>query len=171
VSHRLVLGLFPSPERAAAAAHALRGQGIGPAAISVVARSHQEEGELARAMDATPGVEIEDSRTAARLGELSAIVLAAVALVLPGLGPVVAAGPLGAGLGEAAGHLAGGLASVLTRAGVRSATAVEWQAHVMAGKVLLGVHVRDAQVERVREALAIGSAEQIEIAQWEGDVP
>jgi hypothetical protein len=98
-------------------------------------------------------------------------VLAAVALVLPGVGPVVAAGPLGAGLGEAAGHFAGGLASVLTRAGVPSATAAEWQAHVTSGKVLLGVHVRDAQVESARDALATAGAEEIEIARWEGDVP
>ena len=55
---------------------------------------------------------------AARLGELGGQVLAAIAVVMPGIGPIVAAGPLSAGLGEAAGHVAGGLASALKNAGV-----------------------------------------------------
>jgi hypothetical protein len=91
--------------------------------MSVVSRNHDEAGALARELDATPGVDIEDSRPAARLGELGAHVLAAIALVLPGIGPIVSAGPLSAGLGEAAGHAAGGVASVLKGAGVPEAEA------------------------------------------------
>src|SRR5918993_1010643 len=109
MSHPLVLGLFASPAAAAAA------------------RSHDEEGALAEQMDATPGADIEDSRPAARLGELGGQVLAAIALVLPGIGPIVAAGPLSAGLGEAAGHVAGSMASVLTNAGVPEPEADELQ--------------------------------------------
>ncbi len=66
---------------------------------------------IANELDATPGVELEDSWLAGRLGELSGWVLAAIAVVMPGIGPIVAAGPLGAELGEAAGHAAGSLAS------------------------------------------------------------
>ena len=76
--------------------------------MSIVARSHDEEGALARAADASPGSEIEDSRPASRLGELTAHFLAAIAVVMPGIGPIVADGPLAAGLGEAAGHVAHG---------------------------------------------------------------
>ena len=86
--------------------------------ISIISRNHDEETALAADVGGTPGVEIEDSRTAARFGELSGYILAAMALVLPGIGPIVAAGPLAAGLGEAAGHAAGGVASALSGAGV-----------------------------------------------------
>src|SRR5918999_560230 len=86
--------------------------------VSIVARSHDEEGAIANAGGASPGAEIEDSRAAGQLGELSAHFLAAIAIVLPGIGPIVADGPLAAGLGEAAGHLAGGIGKVLAHAGI-----------------------------------------------------
>src|SRR5512147_2325775 len=118
MSHPIVVALFSSPAAAAAGARAVHTLGVWRDEISVVTRNHDEEGALANQMDATPGADIEDSRPAARLGELGAQVLAVIALVLPGIGPIVAAGPLSAGLGEAAGHVAGGLAGTLKAAGV-----------------------------------------------------
>ena len=98
--HPLVLALFDDPASAARAARGLRSLGLARERVSVVARSHDEEGALAEAAGASPGSEIEDSHRASRLGELSAHLLAAIALVIPGVGPIVADGPLAAGLGE-----------------------------------------------------------------------
>jgi hypothetical protein len=167
MTHCLVLALYPSSASAAAGARALHAAGVSREQISVVSRSHDEEGALADQMDATPGADIEDSRPAARLGELSGQVLAAIALVMPGIGPIVAAGPLSAGLGEAAGHVAGSLASVLTGAGVAEARAEALQREVEQGSVLLGVHVVDQDVERIREALLSAGAPDVEITRWE----
>ena len=89
--HPLVLALFDDPASAAKAARGLRSVGLARERVSVVARSHDEEGALAEAAGASPGSEIEDSRPASQLGELSAHLLAAIALVLPGVGPIVAA--------------------------------------------------------------------------------
>src|SRR3990167_6772367 len=91
--HPLVVAIFPTPAGAAAGARAVHAVGVARTEISVVTRNHDEEGALAHQMDATPGADIEDSRPAARLGELSGQVLAAIALVLPGIGTIVAAGP------------------------------------------------------------------------------
>lgn len=164
MSHPLVLALFTSPSAAAAGARALHAIGVTRNEISVVARSHQEEGALAAQMDASPGVDLEDSRPAARLGELSGQVLAAIAIVLPGIGPIVAAGPLSAGLGEAAGHVAGSVASVLAGAGVSQDRAEALQAEVERGAILLGVHVSGQNVDDIREALARTGATAVEIA-------
>jgi len=120
-------------------------------------------------MDATPGVDIEDSRTAARLGELSGQVLAAIALVMPGIGPIVTAGPLSAGLGEAAGHVAGSVASVLSSAGLPESRAEALQQAVESGAVLLGVHAVDSDPERVREILRRTGASDVETARWADD--
>ena len=169
--HSLALGLFSSALQAAAATRALHADGFSRDAISVVARTHAEASMLARAMDATPGVEIEDSRAASRVGEIGAAVIAAAAVVLPGVGPIVAAGPLGAELGEAAGHLAGGLATILTRAGVDAARAQAWQEQVAEGHVLVGVHVDEAGAPRVVEQLRAQGAESAELARWEGELP
>jgi uncharacterized membrane protein len=166
MAHPLVVALFPSPAEAAAGARALHAIGIGRDQISVVSRNHDEEGAFARQMDATPGVEIEDSRAAARLGELSGQVLAAIALVLPGVGPIVAAGPLSAGLGEAAGHVAGGLASALSSAGVADDRAETLQKAVEHGSVLLGVHTVPEMVAPVRTVFEQTGAIEIDIANW-----
>jgi hypothetical protein len=167
MSHPLVLAVFDDAAAAAAAARALHGIGITRDRISVVARNHDEAGVLARQMDATPGVDIEDSRPAAILGELGGQVLAAIALVLPGIGPIVAAGPLSAGLGEAAGHVAGSVASVLAGAGIPEERADALQRAVESGAVLIGVHISDGHVADVRSALASAGARELDVARWD----
>src|ERR1043166_9192009 len=135
MSHPLVLALFDEPAAAARGARSLREIGVPHERVSVVARSHDEEGALARAAGASPGSEIEDSRPASRLGELGAHLIAAVALVMPGIGPIVADGPLATCLGEAAGHLAGGVARTLQRTGLSHDTAEDWQARIEGGAI------------------------------------
>ena len=159
--HPIVLGVFDD--------RALHVAGIARDQISVVARNHDEEGALAEQMDASPGADVEDSRPAARLGELSALAIAAIAVVLPGIGSIVAAGPLSAGLGEAAGHVAGGVASVLTSAGVDAARAEQLQREVERGAILLAIHAPapgrggDAVV---RSALSGAGARDVQTVNW-----
>ncbi|HUF23474.1 MAG TPA: hypothetical protein VMN81_05035 [Vicinamibacterales bacterium] len=168
MTHPLVLALFNSPAAAAAAATALHAQGIDRADLSVIARSHAEEVEAARALDATPGVEMEDSMPAARLGELSAHVLAAMALVMPGVGPVIAGGPLAAEMGEAAGHVAGSLADHLERAGLERPDADVVEAAVEKGGWLLGVHVRSGDTAGAVAVLGEAGATLIHQGRWKG---
>ncbi len=168
MSHPFVVALFDNPAHAAAAARELRGLGVPPERVSIVARSHDEEGELVRAADASPGSEIEDSRPASRLGELSAHLLATIALVMPGIGPIVADGPLAAGLGEAAGHAAGGIARTLHHAGLDRAEAEEWEARIEGGAILGGAHVDAASAAAAREVLTRSGAATTRDAVWEG---
>jgi hypothetical protein len=167
MSHPLVLALFDDPPSAAGAARGLRSLGVPPERVSIVARSHDEEGELARAADASPGSEFEDSRPASRLGELSAHLLATIALVMPGIGPIVADGPLAAGLGEAAGHVAGGIARMLRHAGLERAEAEQWESQIKGGHVLVGAHVEDGAVTAARDVMAGSGAAAIREARWE----
>jgi len=166
--HPLVLALFSTPADAATGARALHEAGVTHDQISVIARNHDEDSTLARQMDATPGVDIEDSRPAGRLGELSGYMLAAIAVVLPGIGPLVAAGPLAAGLGEAAGHVAGGLASALSGAGVDAGRAAALQEAVEEGAVLLAVHTVPETVSAIIATLDRSGALEIDTANWTG---
>ncbi len=166
VSHPLVVALFDAPAAAAAAARALRASGLPPHQVSIVARSHDEEGALSRVADASPGSEMEDSRVAGRLGELGAHLLAAIALVVPGIGPIVADGPLAAGLGEAAGHVAGGLARTLEHAGLDGDEAERWERRIEAGAVLVGAHITGASAVPVRQILASSGATDVAEVQW-----
>ena len=161
-----MLALFQTVDSAIDAARTLHDIGISRDQISVLARNHDEARALADRMEATPGVELEDSPLAARLGELSGQVLAAIAIGLPGVGPVVAAGPLAAEFAEAAGHAAGSLASVLKRTGMPAERAEALQREVAHGAVLLGVHLAPADLDRVRDSLSAARATQLEIVTW-----
>ena len=165
--HPLVLGLFDDPASAAAAARDLRGLGIARERVSVVARSHDEEGALADAAGASPGSEIEDSAAASRLGVLSGHLLAAIALVLPGIGSIVADGPLAAGLGEAAGHIAGGIARALRQAGLERGEAERWQERIEAGAILIGAHVDEGTVPAVQDVFSRNRAASTVRATWD----
>lgn len=167
MSHPIVLALFDDPAAATAAARDLRARGVPPERVSIVARSHDEEGALARATDASPGSEIEDSRPASRLGELSAHLIAAIALVMPGIGPIVADGPLAAGLGEAAGHVAGGIARTLRHAGLEKTDAERWESRIEGGAILVGAHVTPPAVASTREVLTRHGAAALADASWD----
>jgi hypothetical protein len=167
MSHPLILALFENPTAAASAARELRALGVPQDKVSIVARSHDEEGELARAAGASPGSEIEDSRPASRLGELSAHLLATIALVMPGIGPIVADGPLAAGLGEAAGHVAGGIARTLHSVGLDREVAEQWESRIERGAILVGAHVNDTTSQAARDVLRRSGAALVADATWE----
>jgi hypothetical protein len=97
---------------------------------------------------------------------LSAHLFAAIALVMPGIGPIVADGPLAAGLGEAAGHLAGGLARTLERAGLDRDAAAAWETQIGNGSVLLGVHVDTGAVAPVQDALTRRGGTHVAVGTW-----
>jgi hypothetical protein len=94
-------------------------------------------------------------------------VLAAIALFMPGIGSIVTAGPLSAGLGEAAGHVAGGVASVLSRAGLSEERALALQKAVESGSVLIGVHTGEGEARVVKKVLEEAAATSLEVAVWE----
>lgn len=166
MSHPLLLALFPNRSAAASAARLMHTLGIPREDLSVVAASHMASGAIADEVGGSPGSEIEDSRTAGHLGELGGLLLAAIAIGMPGTGAVVAAGPLAAELGEAAGHVAGHLSSTLVKAGLSEKDAIDWQLRIHDGAVLLGVHARTIQSGAVHAALKRHGAERIVAAQW-----
>lgn len=145
----------------------LRGRGVPRTLVSFVARSHDEEGVLAGAADASPGAEFEDSPRASRLGELGAHLIAAIALVMPGIGPIVADGPLAAGLGEAAGHLAGGIARTLRSAGLSQEEAEAWETAIERGSYLLGAHTEEVRAAELMDALGRSGATRTALGTWD----
>jgi hypothetical protein len=166
MSHALVMALFHDAAAAAAAARDLRGLGIPRERVSIVARSHDEEGALATAAGASPGSEIEDSRPASRLAELAAHLAAAVAVVIPGVGPIVADGPLAAALGEAVGHMAGDIARALEHAGLESGEASRWEKRIEGGAFLVGAHVDRPPVETARDVLIRNGGSPVAVGTW-----
>lgn len=166
MAHALVMALFHEASAAAAAAKDLRTLGIPRERVSIVARTHDEEGALAQASGASPGSEIEDSRPASRLGELAAHLAAAVAVVIPGVGPIVADGPLAAALGEAAGHAAGDISRALEHAGLEAGEAGRWEKRIEGGAFLVGAHVDRPPIETARDVLLRNGGSPVAVGTW-----
>ena len=164
--HPVVIALFEEAGSAAAAARSLRSLGVSQERVSIVARSHDEEGTIAHASGASPGSEFEDSEAASRLGELSGHLLAAIALIMPGVGSIVADGPLAAGLGEAAGHLAGGIARILEHAGLARADAHAWESEIRGGAFLVAAHVHTPMVDQARAVMTRAGSKQVAVGTW-----
>ena len=104
-----VIGVFDEQSQAEKAVNEIKRQGISDGEISIAAKKDsiaQERGDNNYLdQDLTTGAGIGGS-----LGGVAGLMTGVGALAIPGIGPLLAAGPIAAGLtGAAAGGLAGGL--------------------------------------------------------------
>jgi hypothetical protein len=148
-----VIGVFSDPGAAEAAIRDLERAGFAPDQIGVVQRgASQFEGNTGVGDRDTP---VEEATTeGAVFGGLAGGVLgAAAALMLPGIGPVVAAGVLGAALaGAGVGLATGGLIGALLELGVSEQDARRSEQAVRAGQTLLTVRA-DGRAEEASTIL------------------
>jgi hypothetical protein len=88
------------------------------------------------------------------------------ALAIPGVGPLMAAGPIFAALSAAAvGAAVGGIAGGLVGLGIPELEAKRYEGKIKAGNILLSVHTEDTgQVGAVEKIFASVSAEDICVA-------
>lgn len=114
-------------------------------------------------VDAVPVEEYTATETGAAtgglIGAVSGFLIGLGIVALPGLGPIVAAGPLAAALGGTAiGAATGGLAGALVDAGVPEEYAATYASHVERGHVLLTVRAGDVSAREIREIMAHAGA-------------
>jgi hypothetical protein len=85
------------------------------------------------------------------------------ALAIPGVGPLIAAGPIMAALsGAAAGALVGGLGGALIGLGIPEIEAKQYEGKIKDGNILLSVHVESSEErDRAKEALKVNGAYDI----------
>ncbi|MDI6870051.1 MAG: hypothetical protein QME79_01610 [Bacillota bacterium] len=155
-----VIGVFSEESRAEKAVRTLRDNGFTTNEISVVARGEegaeeQQEGGLTMGQDLTTG-----AATGGTLGGIAGLLAGVGALAIPGLGPIVAAGPIAAGL---SGAVAGGLAGGLVDWGIPESRGRYFADEVKRGKVLALVKTGSAKVDRAAELLRQNGAQEVEV--------
>jgi uncharacterized protein (TIGR02271 family) len=153
---RTVVGLFDRFEEAQRAVEALNAAGFDRNQISLVA--HDREGEYSRYLEGAQGEDLSSGAATgagigAVLGGLGGLLVGLGALAIPGIGPVLAAGPListlaGAGIGAAA----GGIVGVLVDMGIPEEHANAYAEGVRRGGTLVTVRTDD---HRADEAVSI----------------
>ena len=101
-------------------------------------------------------------------GGLFGLVIGAAFLVLPGVGPVVVAGPLAAAVvaaieGALAGTALGSLAGALVGCGVPKDRAIKYETQVKGGKFLVLVRSSREAVARAHSLLAAHGPDHIDV--------
>jgi hypothetical protein len=143
-SRDTVVGIFHDRDDAQDAINALRDAGFAPDEISVLARDRDQAGALAAETGTEAGAgAATGALTGGLLGGVAGWLVGIGALAIPGIGPIVAAGPIAAALGGAAlGATGGGIIGALTGAGVPEDEARWYDDQVRGGGILVTVNAR-----------------------------
>jgi uncharacterized protein (TIGR02271 family) len=174
---KTVIGLFDNRAEAQSVVQELLGEGFQRNDISVMSKkiegqdSHQ--GETVAYVEEDGDEQIKDmakgAGTGAAIGGLAGLLLSLTAFAIPGIGPVLAAGPLAAVIaGAGIGATAGGLISGLTRLGVPEDDANYYAEGVRRGGTLISVEAADNRADRAVAIMKQHGAVEIDkrAAQW-----
>jgi len=148
-----VVGVFDDFTAAINATPDLVGAGFRKEDISVVAQD--QKGEYARFLDAEANPDASSNvGTGALVGGVGGLLIGLAALAIPGIGPIVAAGPLAAALGGAAiGVATGSFVGALNGMGVPEFEAKAYDQGVREGGTLVLVKAAENEVPRAIEIL------------------
>lgn len=139
----ILVGTFDDIKQAEQVVYDLKAAGFGPDAISVAAKNMSSLTELkAEGVEETTDGALGGGALGAALGWL----LAGGTALIPGIGPVIAAGIFAATVGGALiGGTLGGIAGALVASGLPEEQAREYEEHLKSGRVLVVVKTPDAQ--------------------------
>lgn len=158
-----VIGVFDEEGQAEKSVRVLRERGFSTNEISVVAKGGDEVAEggreddagLTMSQDLTTG-----TATGGVLGGVAGLLAGLGALAIPGLGPIVAAGPIAAGL---SGAVAGGLAGGLVDWGIPESRGEHFAQEVGRGRVLALIKTGSAKVDQAADILRENGAQEVEV--------
>ena len=151
LTNRTVSALYADFATAQQVAEDLVSMGFQPDTISIVA--NDVSGQYASTFNAQSAQEDVSMGEGARFGAVVGGLIGLGALAIPGIGPVIAAGPLVAALvGAGVGAVTGGLIAGLVDMGIPEEEASYYAEGVRRGGVLVLVNTTEDWVERVVEA-------------------
>jgi outer membrane lipoprotein SlyB len=157
---KTVLGVFNSVDQAEKAADELQKKGFNKDEISIVAKetsANRGGGDRDRDtmnQDLSQGVS-----TGGAIGGAAGLLAGIGALAIPGIGPIIAAGPIAAAL---TGAVTGGVAGGLLDWGVPEDTGRKYEEKVKEGKIVAAVKTGDDKVQDVADILRRNGAFDVE---------
>jgi hypothetical protein len=159
-----VFGIYATDEQAERAVDSLIAAGFPSADISVLLADSRSTKEFAHEKDTKAPEGTTAGVTAGGVVGGALGVLAGIgAVAIPGVGPMIAAGPIMAGLaGLGVGGVVGGLVGALVGMGIPEYEAKRYEGRVKGGGTLLAVHCDSSeQVSRAKDLLKSTGAEDI----------
>jgi hypothetical protein len=159
-----VFGIYRTPSDAERAVDALMGNGFSSGAISVLLPDNESTRAFAHHKDTkAPEGTTAGVTTGGVIGGALGVLVGIGALAIPGVGPLIAAGPIVAGLaGLGVGGAVGGLVGALIGMGIPEYEAKRYEGRVKDGGTLLSVHCDTSdQVSRAKDLLKSSGAQDI----------
>lgn len=158
----VTVAVFPSHEDAERAVIGLQRAGFDMTRLSIVGAEYHTEEHVVGYYNTGDRMKAW-GRAGAFWGGIWGILFGAAFLIVPGLGPVLVAGPLVAAIvgGLESAIVVGGLTALgagLVSLGVPKNSVLDYESAVKAGKYLLVAHGTEAEVDRAREILAVTGA-------------
>ncbi|MFC3885397.1 general stress protein [Bacillus songklensis] len=140
-----IVGVYDTEEAAIRAVEDLKNKGYRAEDISVIGKSRDEVDAITDETGTKAGEgAVTGAATGGAIGGIAGLLAGVGALAIPGIGPIVAAGPIAATLaGAAVGAGTGGLAGALIGMGIPEDEAERYDSYVKEGKILVLVD-RDA---------------------------
>lgn len=151
---KVVIGVFRSQREAEQAVNELRRQGFSNQEINIVSKKHSENETEFVEDDVTDG-----ALTGGTLGGIGGLLLGAGALAIPGLGPIVAVGPIAAAL---SGAVAGGVAGGLIDWGIPEEVSRRYESSVKQGGILTVIRTSSATIDKAASILRQNGAQDVE---------
>src|SRR3954468_8266177 len=170
---KTVIGSFDSYDEAQRVVSELEREGFMASDVSIVASNASGKYSTADPSSTTPADDASGVATGAVTGGVvggaAGLAASLMGLAIPGIGPIIAAGPIVATLsGAGVGAVAGGLIGGLTDMGVSKTDAEYYAESVRRGGALVTVRADDTRAERAAEIMREHGAIDIErrAEQW-----
>ncbi|WP_227767182.1 DUF1269 domain-containing protein [Zhaonella formicivorans] len=161
---KTVVAVFSSRGRAEQAVSSLREAGFNKE-ISIAAKGEDHKGGrgntdyFGATMAADAGDGLSDGVAAGGLlGGLAGLAVGAGALVVPGIGPLIAAGPIA---GMLSGAATGGIAGGLVDWGIPEAEGRQYEEDVKQGRILVSVQASDNKADEAASILKSQGADRV----------
>lgn len=156
---KVVIGVFHDRDSAEDAIHDLKTQGF-ERDLSLVARNEEgEQGGEGRGFSYSGQNLAEGTITGGALGGIAGLLAGAGALLIPGIGPILAAGPLAASL---TGIVTGGIAGGLVDYGIPEERSEYYEEQVRRGSILVSLKSSTEKVDTAANILRQHGAEDVE---------
>jgi hypothetical protein len=171
--NRSIIGIVETDVQAETIVMALQAMGVSGGEISVLLPDKEGTRDFAHQHQTkAPEGAVAGASTGGVVGGTLGLLAGIGAVAVPGIGALVAAGPLLAAMsGAAAGAAVGGLAGGLIGLGVPEIEATLYEGKVRGGNILLATHVESSDAEQtVREVLEQNGAHDI-VATSEAPIP
>lgn len=149
-----IIGVFESRSSAEKAVETLRQQGFNNEEINIISKKQSQDDDS----DVVDDDIMDGTLTGGTIGGIGGLLLGAGALMIPGIGPILAVGPIAAAVG---GAIAGGITGGLIDWGIPSEDSKRYEQEVVHGSILAIIRTDARKTDSVAQILRQNGAKEV----------